>query len=77
MIGLVLGLHNDETAAAVIAPEDNLTITPSAAPSLMPSGIEDIELAPIPLVVDRTCEYIKRQTVYVGVTDNGVDNRMR
>ena len=77
VIGLVLGLNNDEAVAVAIITDDTITITPSAAPSSMPSAIEDIVLAPIPLVVDRTCEYTLTQTVYVGVTDNGIDNRMR
>ena len=77
VIGLVLGLNNDEAVAVAIITDDTITITPSAAPSSMPSAIDDIVLAPIPLVVDRTCEYTLTQTVYVGVTDNGIDNRMR
>jgi hypothetical protein len=32
--------------------------------------------ASIALVVDRSCEYVKSDTVYASVTSNGVDNRM-
>ena len=32
--------------------------------------------APIAVVVDRTCEFEQSDTNYLGVTDNGVDNRL-
>ena len=78
--GLVLELNNNETvAAAAMMLEENTTIALSATPSSMPmpSYIDNIILAPVPLVIDRKCEYIKKETVNVEVTGNGVDNRIR
>jgi len=57
--------------------EDNTDDDTAAASSAAGSGggtVDDV--TPITLVVDRSCEYIKSDTVYVSVIDNGVNNGM-